>query len=262
MIDYFYLGNYDPEATVMEVSRDQGIEDTQRDVETIKDAELHEGATAGQLAELSTDREADPDVNTLSNPEGMTIIPKKSRKKKQTAVFRELSPLPSGTELTAVTNPTTSFFTVHAKVYSMAAKYNIPALRRAALDKLRYESTDTWDSRDLVDAIDVVYNQTADNETEMRNALSTLILENTQVLLSDPGFAGAVEAVDGLAFELFRRMGVLIHGQKVCKRCGLLFVSLCASKGCGSTSLGVYNNGHICDLGGPCRDCQSKKRFF
>lgn len=150
----------------------------------------------------------------------------------------------------------------HAEVYALASKYNVQALKDAAIQKFKSHINEDWDIDDLVAAIPIVFNRTAGNETELRDSLETAILANLCDLTDNADFTAAVENVDGLTFRLLRQMGHRARNQRTCKSCGHNFISKCASTGCSETSGSFgYRAHHDCDLKGPCRRCAAKSRF-
>jgi hypothetical protein len=106
-----------------------------------------------------------------------------------------------------------SFLEMHAKVFAIASKYDIKTLERAACEKFRRQSVGEWSPADLIAAIDIVFNRTADDEisSELRNVLKEAIVRRAIDLVQYPGFKEAAESIDGLLFDLFCRKTNL-HG--------------------------------------------------
>ena len=148
-----------------------------------------------------------------------------------------------------------NLITMHAKVFNIAAKYNIEPLMDIAVMKFRSIARSSWDVQDLITAIPIVCNQTAECDKELRDIIEVIVSENAHKLVIDPGFGEAVGQADGLAWKFFRRLGALSRHQKICMRCGCAYVSRCALDGCRSAPFGGYHNHCDCDLSGPCRDC-------
>ena len=154
--------------------------------------------------------------------------------------------------------PETNPLTIHAKVYATAAKYHIAPLLDVALKKFESKSQGHWEVEDIVAALPVVYARTPENETSMRTALQRVILENADRLVSSPEFGEAVEEIDGLAFELFKKLSPIAPYQVVCKMCCTAFLSKCRVNGCKAIGFGGYHSAHSCDYNGPCWDCKSQ----
>lgn len=145
-------------------------------------------------------------------------------------------------------------------MFSIAEKYGIGPLMDTAVAKFSSMASSNWDTHDLITAIPVVYNRAAERENEIRDIIEVMILENAHRLVAESGFSEAVEQVDGLAFNLFRRLGALSRYQKICGRCGSAYVSRCAMDGCKATPFGSYR--HDCDLKGVCCDCKQGEQPF
>lgn len=123
-----------------------------------------------------------------------------------------------------------------------------------AVMKFRAAAKGSWDVQDLIAAVPVVYTQTGEFQNKMRDVVEMMILEHAYKLVPEPGFREAVENIDGLTFSLFKRLGAISRQQKVCRRCGAAYISICTIEGCRPAPFGGY--GHDCDLKGPCRDCR------
>lgn len=197
---------------------------------------------------------ADPAVNQLED--SISSLKRKKKKGKAKKLGGEgPSPVPPSSVIRPTSLSIKKILTMHAKMFNIAAKYNIESLMDIAVTKFRSIAHSTWDVQDLVTAIPIVYNQTAECDNELRDITEVIVLENAHKLVIDPGFREAVEQVDGLAWCLFRRLGALSRYQKICRRCGCAYVSRCALDGCRPAPFGGYHNHRDCDLSGPCRNC-------
>ncbi|KAI7394256.1 hypothetical protein KC328_g6227 [Hortaea werneckii] len=154
----------------------------------------------------------------------------------------------------SASSPVRRLLATHAKMYSIAAKYNIETLMDIAVMKFRSAAKGIWDVQDLIAAVPIVYTQIPECENTMRDVVEKMILEHAYKLVPEPGFKEAVEKVHGLTFGLFKRLGAVTRQQKVCRCCGAAYISICAIEGCRPAPFGGY--GHDCDLKGPCRDCR------
>jgi hypothetical protein len=261
MIDFFYLGDYDPDiitkhsytSSAIEIDSALGTSRSSQQeavgLDTITGTEIQpRDDTEPELHSLNADHAADqPDDRALA-------FKKKKKKGKARLSDDDCSAIQAPKSLPAG-NP----LTMHAKMYSIAAKYSIRPLMDVAVMKFKSTANGKWDAQDLIAAVPVVYSQTVGHEEEIRDILEVMILEHTYRLVHETGFKEAVEHVDGLTFSLFKRLGALSRHQKVCRRCGAAFMSICALEGCRPTPFGGYN--HDCDLKGPCRECIQGKNL-
>lgn len=263
MIEYLYSGDYDvrsmTQASFAGISASM-TKDIAKPIEDGQTARLEDPDKAP--ADLPPDypEVEDNDAHRMSGQDEERTYrrkPKKGKKKTgsaahiaRCAVLQDESRTISISE----TNP----LTIHAKVYAAAAKYHIAPLVDLALKKFELESQGHWEVEDIVAAVPVVYARTPENETSMRTALQRVILENADRLVSSPEFGEAVEKIDGLAFELFKKLSPIAPYQVVCKMCCTAFLSKCRVNGCKATGFGGYHSAHSCDYNGPCWDCKSR----
>lgn len=263
MIDYFYLSDYDPDLVTKDSST--GAADGS-DVDVCSKGGVQQedmGCYAGpeiqakQRDEIGPEPDpldADPAVNQAGDPSFPTRRKKKKGKSKQLVDGCLLPSQLRALEPTSL--PVASLLTIHARMYSIAAKYGIRPLMETAVMKFRSMASSRWDVKDLIAAIPIVYKQISECEQEIREILEAMILENAHRLVSEPGFSEAIEHVDGLTLNLFRRLGALTRYQKICWRCDTAYVSRCALDGCRPAPFG-----HDCDLSGPCRHCGRNERL-
>lgn len=259
MIDFLYTGDFQPGSvsrrTHVLVSDDrttsssyavQGASE-QPHIETQAEVEQPTAAMIDIAHPLHTDDNHEPPR--------MPKLSKKDKKKKARTGRQE----PSSEDLVTgsiITECPQYHLQINALVYVMAIKYDIRPLMHAALEKFKAGSKGNWDRQDLITTIPIVFHKIPDTETELRENLITMIIENAHDLLTDQAFRDAVEAVEGLAFELFQRMGSLARCQKICKCCTLAFLSRCALDGCETWPSSTFGGGHSCDLEGPCPKCR------
>lgn len=259
MIDYFYLSEYDP-TLITSASPTIAANDIDTDLSSEvgpQQAEVEDGETL-ETHQGQRDKTPGPEPVDFAEPavdqaEKSTLsLKKKEKKGKGTAKkssHGDSSPVPESSVTRTASSPMKGLLTMHAKMFNIAAKYNIEPLMDVAVMKFRSIASSIWDAQDLVTAIPVVYTQTSECDNELRDIFEVVILENAHELISDPGFGEAVDHVDGLAWSLFRRLGALSRYQKICRRCGS------ALDGCRLAPFGGYHNHHSCDLKGPCRSC-------
>lgn len=242
MIDLLYTGDFHPESvssrTHVLVSDDRTFSSSH----PIQAASEQPTATMIDIAHP---------LHTDDNHEAprMPKVSKKDKRKKARTGWQEPSPeaLVTGSMTTGCSE---DHLQTNALVYVIAIKYDIRPLMHAALEKFKAGSKGNWDRQDLIATIPIVFHRIPDTETGLRGNLITLI-ENAHDLLTDQAFRDAVETVEGLAFELFRRIGSLARCQKICKCCTLAFLSRCALDGCETWPSSKFGGGHSCDLEGP-----------
>jgi hypothetical protein len=268
MIDFFYLGDYDPDVITKHSSTSPADEnnatiDSSRGFQ--QEAVRYDTVTE-TVMEQRDDTEPGPDSRNADpaadQPEDRTLSVKKKKKKGRAKLLNDDWSLPvsqPGIE-ESKSLPAERPLTTHAKMYSIAAKYSIRPLMDTAVMKFKSAANSKWDVQDLIAAVPIAYNQTVGHEGEVRDILEVMILEHTYKLVPETGFKEAIEHVDGLTFSLFKRLGALSRHQKVCRRCGAAFMSMCALEGCRPAPFGGYS--HDCDLKGPCRDCRRGKQLF
>jgi hypothetical protein len=264
MIDYFYLSDYDPGLVTETLSTD-AANNIDTDVGAKGGAQQTEVKDGGTLETQLDQRDehtpgpepadfADHAVDRAEEP----IFSSKRKKKKGKATKsgrEDPSPVPQSSVIRPVSLPMKELLTMHAKMFNIAAKYNIEPLMDIAVMKFRSIARSSWDVHDLITALPIVYNQTAECDNELRDIIEVMVLENAHKLVIDPGFGEAVGQVNGLAWKFFRRLGALSRHQKICRRCGCAYVSRCALDGCRPAPFGGYHSHHDCDLSGPCRNC-------
>lgn len=262
MIDYLYLGDYDLDVITKHPCTSPAVENnaTLDSYGSLQQEIVKQGASTEMGMEQREDTTLGPDPNNtdpaVHQPEVRTLSVKK-KKKKGTAKQLNYgsSPLISQSGIgDSKSLPAEKPLAMHARMYSIAAKYNIRPLMDTAVMKFKSTANGVWDVQDLIAAVHIVYNQTVGHEEELRDILEVMILEHTYKLVPETGFREAIECVEGLTFSLFRRMGALSRHQKVCRRCGAVFMSTCALEGCRPAPFRGYS--HDCDLKGPCRDCR------
>jgi hypothetical protein len=264
MIDYFYLSDYDPTLITSASSMDAANKiDIDVGLEVgAQQAEVKDGETLETHLGQRDEHTPEPEPVDFANPavdqaEKLTLSLKKKRKKgKAKKSSREdSSPAPQSSVTRLEPLPVKGLLTTHVKMFNIATKYNIQPLMDIAVIKFKSIVRNSWDAQDLITAIPVAYNQTAECDNELRDILEVMILENAHKLVMDPGFGEAVDHIDGLAWSLFRRLGALSRHQKICRRCGSAYVSRCALDGCRPAPFGGHHSHHDCDLSGPCRNC-------
>lgn len=92
----------------------------------------------------------------------------------------------------------------HAKVFAIALKYQIPALRALAVAKFAAAIERGWNHDSLAEVITLVYTSTPDEVKELRSIIvETLLAHDT--LLDKPEVESAVCDISTLAYQLLKR---------------------------------------------------------
>ncbi|KJY01922.1 hypothetical protein TI39_contig272g00011 [Zymoseptoria brevis] len=91
----------------------------------------------------------------------------------------------------------------HARVFAIALKYGVPALKRAAVDKFQSTIKTHWSHNDFPSVIEEVYSSTPDEVRELREVVARTILKNPKSLRSKEVEA-TIRSIDGLAFDLLK----------------------------------------------------------
>jgi hypothetical protein len=268
MIDYFYLSDYDPEV-ITRSSSTIAADGSGAEIGPCEDfrseAVKHDTGTEVELAQAD-DIQLGPETPntdpTRDQPDAPTLPVRKKKGKgklKGSNVDWSLSLSQPGIE-EPKSLPTKKLLTIHAMMYSIAAKYGVEPLMETAVVKFKSTANSKWDTHDLIASVPIVYNQNAAQKNDMRDILEVMILEHAFRLVLEKGFREAIEQVDGLAIRLFERLGAMSRHQKVCRRCGAAYVSTCLLGGCKPDPFRGYS--HDCDLKGPCRDCKRSTQRY
>ena len=100
----------------------------------------------------------------------------------------------------------------HAKVFAMAVKYHVDALRNLAAQKFKAEVAEHWDHEDLAHAIHVIYTSTADEVTQLREIAVEALDAHRGQLLEKPEIATLLRSITGLACDLLLRDSSIANG--------------------------------------------------
>ena len=96
-----------------------------------------------------------------------------------------------------------SHLVLHTKVYAIAEKYDIPALKQMAKRKFEMEMACYYDSPELADAIEDVYCSTIDSDRGLRDIVLQTFKCHPQLASTQDVF-GVINDTPSLAFELFK----------------------------------------------------------
>jgi hypothetical protein len=100
-----------------------------------------------------------------------------------------------------------SNLSLHARVYALAEKYEIPALKDLAKNKFEMEMACYFDSPDLADIIEEVYCSTIDSDRGLRDVILDAFSKHPQ-LASTQDIHDVIDRTPSLKCDLFK----LEHG--------------------------------------------------
>lgn len=90
----------------------------------------------------------------------------------------------------------------NVKVYSIADKYDVPALKSQAKQKFETAVETCWDMDDFPDAIAQVYHSTPSTDRGLREVISGAACEHVNELLLKQGFRDVLEETVGFASDI------------------------------------------------------------
>jgi hypothetical protein len=143
--------------------------------------------------------------------------------------------------------PPESVLDLHARMFALASKYDIPQLRTVSLTKFQNETQNSWHQVGFIVAIQTAF-RTAPEDNSLWNLLEKTIVHKGSQLASDYGFELVVAKIPGLAISLFRQKCHWTDAQRICSNCKRIFLSNCAYEGC-------VKEAHNCDTNGRCQSC-------
>lgn len=101
-------------------------------------------------------------------------------------------------------NPGDAGAIMHAKVYALGCKYQIPSLQSAALKKFEEAAALAWATDEFVHAVHLVHTTTPDSDKGLRDVTARVILEHDDELCNKPAMEAVVRSFDGLAYGLLK----------------------------------------------------------
>jgi hypothetical protein len=132
----------------------------------------------------------------------------------------------------------------HAKLFAMAVKYHVDALRDLAAQKFKDEVAQHWNHEDFAHAIHLIYTTTVDDVTQLREVAAEALYNHSNELLEKAEITALLRSINGLACDLYMRdrgkgrvncNNVEMHGSRhwdyTCEECG------CTGKFCGICSV-------------------------
>lgn len=142
---------------------------------------------------------------------------------------------------------------MHAKVYALGSKYGIRSLQAVAKIKFAEAATYAWNNSTFIEAIDLVYKNTPDDDKGLRDIVARTIIDHSAVLTPKAGVEACVRNIDGLAFDLLKLKSTSkpdVDGPS-CNKCGSSKVGRCP-----------YCCQHIvscdCNTESACSKCQNR----
>ena len=92
---------------------------------------------------------------------------------------------------------------MHARMYSLASKYDLPTLKTTAVTKYyQVAQGNSFDSNDLATAITIAYNTGSEGEAEMRKAVLVSIIKHLKLATTETCIRDAISRERDLAIEI------------------------------------------------------------
>jgi hypothetical protein len=114
---------------------------------------------------------------------------------------------------------------LHANVYALGEKYQIAALKEAALKKFEGAVETSWSSEDFRNSVRIVFTSTAHQDKGMRNLVTRIISQHRRELAANPDMETTVRPIDGLAYELWKM--VTTERGPTCNACRSAYLRKC-----------------------------------
>jgi hypothetical protein len=92
---------------------------------------------------------------------------------------------------------------LHAQVYALAEKYDIPSLKQLARQKFEVATACYYDAPELTDAIRYVFSSTVDSDRGLRGVVVQLFKRHPQ-LATTPDMNAVIRETPSLALDLFK----------------------------------------------------------
>ncbi|MCJ1251050.1 hypothetical protein MMC30_008281 [Trapelia coarctata] len=93
---------------------------------------------------------------------------------------------------------------INAKVYIIADKYEVQALKDLAIAKYVHVLPETWNSSAFTESADLVYNNTVETDRMLRDAIVQGASKNIKALLDRGEFVDLLKSQSDLAVEVLR----------------------------------------------------------
>lgn len=115
---------------------------------------------------------------------------------------------------------------LHASVYAVGEKYDLPSLKQLAVEKFQRGSKIAWENEDFYRAVQIAFTTTSDSDKGMRNAVTEVILAHARRFANNRDMEAVVRSVDGLAYDLWKSAANVPIGPS-CSACGNVYVKEC-----------------------------------
>lgn len=208
MFDFFYLDDYDPaihrkfDLPVF----DRDSLDEPRTRRTSRAVQLDGVCETASMEEVWVHGLANPTtVSDVAAPEptGFWGIPaKKGRKKGKKMTDWDMDASALEPQPAHPDESPASFLAVHAQVFAIASKYDVERLRDVAIQKFKAQVQSGFHVPDMIRAIPIVFEQTPENQADLREILKDTIAKHAHTLVQQPAFKEAVEDISGLTYDL------------------------------------------------------------
>lgn len=93
----------------------------------------------------------------------------------------------------------------HAKLFTMAVKYQIDGLRHLITQKFKEAVATQWSHEDFAHTIHIVYNSTAEDVTELREIVADAVHAHFEELQERPGVEVSMRSIAALTYGLLTR---------------------------------------------------------
>lgn len=96
-----------------------------------------------------------------------------------------------------------SHLVLHAQVYALGEKYDIPCLKQLAKQKFEMAAACYYDAAELAEAIELVYQSTVDTDRGLRDVVVQLFTMHPQLVQTQDMYA-VIKGTPGLALDLWK----------------------------------------------------------
>ncbi|RMZ00526.1 hypothetical protein D0860_07962 [Hortaea werneckii] len=159
-------------------------------------------------------------------------------------------------------NPGDAGAIMHANVYALGCKYQIPSLQSAALKKFEEAAALAWATDEFVHAVHLVHSTTPDSDKGLRDITARVIVEHGDELCTKLAMEAVVRSFDGLAYNLMKEMtkrSKKTKGPK-CLTCNKISIRECEDKYyCGRQSISCNCYDRKACGGYYCEGCLERK---
>ncbi|KAF2724463.1 hypothetical protein K431DRAFT_198664, partial [Polychaeton citri CBS 116435] len=93
---------------------------------------------------------------------------------------------------------------LHAQLYALGDKYDIPSLKQKALLGFRSDIAKRWNILSLARATRDVFTTTPDSDRKLRDVTAETLYAHASDVADDPGIEAVIVNLDGLAYRLWK----------------------------------------------------------